>query len=352
VSSDPFNIAKDKQDRRQASGAAIAGAGATTAGVGAAAGGIPGTRPNFNAVFAADDRIKNAQGKGPRKAYNMARGAAPGVKATPGGILGFRISAHDLGTKYFRAQKELDDKIKKPSKKQSFYRGFNAGKIGPEESIMRGMARGQKGAHAALLGGAATTVYGVKRAASKPKEKVTKADDKRRSNLYNGTLVGAGTAGAAISHGGSKYLGRQQSKYAGRAAREVDEAGRLVPNIAGREYKKMSLRQIDKFKRANPGATDKDLPKSMYPTVKDGDIKRNPRLLSGVPKETAEQAGKLRGAAAQHRHFSEVFGSTAKVTRRFRGPSAIVAGVGAGGLAANRNKRVQKNYSAFGVEHG
>jgi hypothetical protein len=316
--------------RREASGAAIASAGAVTGAVGLAAGGVPGTRPNGNAVF----RMKPATGQGLKRVASGVKGKAVAADAVHGGILGFRGSIHELGTKHFEAidAKNQAKRRGNEAKGQSFYRGYNAGKIAPEKSIIRGMKTGRKVAHGVLGAGTAATAYGVYRA----KHNVKKSDNTQK---YNGALLGAGTAGAAVAHGGSKYLGAQQKKYARRASANVDRAGELVPAIAGRHGQQMTLPQMSRYKRKNPGAP---FPKTMHPVVRDGDIKRNPKLLAGVPRDTAETVGHLRGAAAQERHFAEVFGNTGKVVRGFRTPSALVAAAGAGGLAAAHRKKIAK----------
>ena len=313
-----------------------AGAGGVAAGVGLAAGGVPGAKSDFSSVF----RVKSGEGKGVKRAVSTIRGAAPAAKAVPGGILGFRTSAHRGGTYGFEQQAKADAK-KGPasSSKDAFYRGYNAGKIGPEKKIIRGMTRGRAAANVTMLGGAATAAYGL----SQPKDRVKKSQ--KDTDRYHATLAGAGTAGAATSHYGSKYLKGQEKKFTGSATRKVDEAGKLVPALAGRKGKRLTLRQMSQHNKKNPGAP---YPKTMHPKVSDGAIGRSPEMLAGTDPKTAERAGKLRGAAAQERHFAEVFGSTSKVVRRFRTPSAIVGAAGAGGLAINHVK-VKK--SAFGVDH-
>lgn len=320
---------KTKDSGRATTGSAIAGAGAVTTGVSLVAGGVPGTTPNGNAIF----RLKHLDGRGMPRAVAEVRNKGSAVgPAVHGGILGFRASVHEHGNKYFKAQNELDEQARRGNEPhvKTFYRGHNAGKIAPEEHIIRGMKAGRKVAHGALGAGVAATAYGVHRARSSGK--VQKRDTTKE---YDGALLGAGASGAAIAHGGGKYLGAQQHKLANSASAKVDEAGKLIPALDGRQGKKLTLAQMGRHQRKKPGAP---YPKTMYPTVRDGDIKRNPKLLSGVPAKTVEHVGHLRGAAAQERHFSEVFGSTAKVVRHLRTPSAIVGAVGAGGLMAHKRE--------------
>lgn len=322
-----------------ASGSAIAAGGAATAGVGLAAGGVPGAKSDFSSIL----NTKPGSGKGVKRAVSTVRGRAPAAKAAPGGILGFRVSAHRGGLYGFTDQARKHALKPVDSAPDAFWRGRNAGKIAPEEKVIRHMQGGKKAAGAALVGGAAATAYGLRRA----RGEVKKAQ--RDSDKYNGALLGAGAAGAGISHGATRLLGSQHHKWAGAASNSIDEAGKLVPSIGGRQGKKLTLKQMHRHKINNPG---QPYPKTMHPVVSDSDIKRDPKLLHGVHPKVAEQAGRLRGAAAQQTHFAEVYRDTAKVVGRFRGPSAIIAGAGAGGLAMSRKKeRVKKNMSAFGVEH-
>jgi hypothetical protein len=314
-----------KKDQ-SASGAAIAGAGVVTAGTGLAAGGVPGAKSDFSALFPKTPKHR-APVTGAKKVVRTVAERAPAVKVAPGGILGFRSSAHRGGHYGFQLKAQEDAKKKIASSSDAYWRGRNAGKIAPEEKIMRHMKVGRGAAGLALVGGSAAAAYGVKRS------KVSKAQ--RHTEQYSGALAGAGVAGAGLSHGGSKVLDSQRRKWETTASRNVDDAGKLVPALAGREGKRLTLRQMHKHKTKNPG---KPFPKSMYPLVSDTAIRSNPKLMSGVSPKTAEKAGQLRGAAVQGRHFAEVYGNTAKVVRGLRTPSLIVAGAGAGGLAMSRKK--------------
>lgn len=330
---------KKRSDVRNIAGSTLAGAGGVTAGTGLLAGGIPHAKSDFSSVF----DVKRGEGKGPRKIISTVRGAAPARKAVPGGILGFRLSAHKGGTYGFQQFARKNARKGAQDNAEAFHHARNVGKIPAEAKVMRGMARARSGANAAFVGGVGATAEGL----HLRKKPVNKRD--RNTDTYNSALLGAGGAGTVISHQGSKSLGRFQRKYERAASDSVDRAGQLVPKIAGREGKKLSLRQMHQHKLKNPG---QPFPKSMYPSVSDQEIKRNPHLLGGVPKSAASAAGHLRGQAAQERHFAEVFGSTAKAVRRFRTPSAVVAATGAGGLAvSSHKKKVSKRMSAFGVEH-
>lgn len=335
-----------KKKESPAIGAAITGAGAVTAGTGLVAGGIPGAKSNFASVL--DLKSPDADSRGPKRAAQRVRRTAPAAKAVPGGILGFRINAHEGGTLGFEQNAARDAKKKVNSPADAFANARNAAKIGPEKEVMRNMRTGKKIAGAALIGGTAATAYGAKRT----KEALSKSQ--KHSDTYNGALVGAGGAAAGISHVGDKVLTGQKKRWTKLATDNVDAAGKLVPGLAGREGKKLTLRQMKKHNLNNPGTP---YPKTMYPTVSDAAIKQNPSILNGASKKKAAQAGAHRAAATQQRHFAEVYGSTAKVVRRVRNPSLLAAGVGAGGLTSSRlsedKKTVKKSLatSAFGVEH-
>lgn len=322
---------------RTASGAAITGAGAVTAGTGLVAGGVPGAKADFSSVF----RMKPSSGTGVKRAVTTVTGKAPVARALPGGILGFRQSAHRGGLAGFSQMRDSAKKTK--SAHEAFFQGRNAGKIAPEEKVLSHMSRARGGAAAALIGGTAVTAYGVHRS----KTPVRKSQ--RSSERYNGALAGVGAGGLAVSAGGTKALRGQQRHWEKAATKSVDEAGKLVPNIAGREGKRLNLKQMHQHKIKNPG---QPFPKTMYPKVTDSQIKRDPKIMAGVKPSTARRAGELRGAAAQQRHFAEVYGNTAKVVGRFRAPSAIVGAAGVGGLMAARRKKSPVSKSAFGVEHG
>lgn len=335
--------------RRNVTGSAIAGAGAVAAGTGLVAGGVPGGKSDFTSVL----RMRSGEGKGFKRATSTIRGFAPAAKAAPGGITGFRTHAHKGGLYGFEEEAKKHAKTKPKDPVDAFYRGRNAGKIAPEKSIIRGMTRGRGVANATLAGGVGAAAFGSEY--RKPKERVKKAASKtdanrhqRRSDSYNATLAGAGGTGAVAAHAGSKYLDKYRKTYEASASSKVDEAGKLVPGMAGRQKKKISDRTAYKLIRQG-----KPHPRSMYPTVSDGAAKRSPHLFANVSNENAEKAGKLRGGAAQERHFAEVFGSTSKVVRGFRTPAAIAGAAGAGGLAASHKKpEVKKSsHSAFGVDH-
>lgn len=287
-----------------ASGSAIAGAGAVTAGTGFVAGGVPGAKSNVSAVT--DLKL------GTKKPMQTAKDLAhhPRVaRALPGGILGFRHNAHAGGIYGFK-QQSTKDAWKGPAKDsaEAFWRGRNEGKIAPEETILRHMKGAKQAAGVAMAGGAAATAYGIHRA----RQKVNKSQ--RASDKFNGALLGAGGAGAALSGGATHVLRGQERKWAGEASRSTNEAGKLVH------------------------ATEHDITKT-------------PKIIQGVHPDVAVKAGRLRGTATQGRHFAEIYGSTAKAVGRFRTPSLVAAAAGAGGLAMSRKKPVSKRMSAFGVEH-
>jgi len=311
-------VSKASSDKRHAQGSAIAGAGAVTTGTGLAAGGIPGVKGSYKDL----ERFKEG------KLGQKARGAA---KLGGGGILGFRHAFHEGGVKWFERVEDKKSKIKNPTPSQEFTRARNQGKLAPEAKVLRHLAGAKKVAGAAVIGGAGATAYGLHRAKSEVRK------DQRRGQSYNAGLAGAGGAGAAISTGAGHVLGRQEKKWANKASHAVDEAGRLIPSMAGRKDPTVTDKQFARQVKKHPG---QPFPKSMYPVHSDEAMARDPKkYLHGVDHDTARKAGRLRGEAAQATHFAEVYRDTGKVVRRFRGPSAIVGGVAAGGLLAGRNEK-------------
>jgi hypothetical protein len=327
-----------KKKDHAASGSAIAGAGAVTAAGGLIAGGVPGGKSDFTSVF----RVKRGEGKGFKRAASTVKGAAPAAKAAPGGIFGFRTHAHEGGL-YGYADDTMKHNRNGANARESFRQGRTTGKIGPEMKIISQMKGARKVAHGALGAGVGAVAYGAHRA----RKTEVKKDD-RHTKKYSGALLGAGGTAAVGSHVGSKVLTGQAKKWEKSAAQNVDEAGRLVPRIAGRQKEKISDKKAYKLIRQN-----KPHPMSSRPSVSDHYIKNNPLTMSGVHPEVARHAGRLRGAAAQEQHFADVYRNTSKVVRRLRTPSLVAAAAGAGGLAAaNKKTKVKKNLSAFGVEHG
>lgn len=319
----------------EAVGTALAGAGAVGTGAGLVAGGVPGTKADFQTVM--NPAIKRSQGGGKHKGANGPGTGADGAhkgdsrlkarsklpKAGRAGIFGFRIDAHEGGTEHFKNLDAAHEAAGTKTAKDAFYRGHNQGKIPAELKILRSMSRGRHASNALLAGGLATTAYGIHRT------KVSKKD----TDKYHGALLGTGATAAVGSHYGSKYLDTHRRRNEAKASSNVDEAGKLVPSLAGRKKKKISDKQAGKLIRAN-----KPHPLTPEPVVSDGDIGRNPKLLEGVDHKTAEKVGHLRGTAAQERHFAHVFGNTAKVVRMGRAPSAAVAAAGAGGLVVAHHK--------------
>lgn len=333
------NVAKRKDNT--ARNAAIAGAGGATAATALAAGGIPGARSDFTSVL----NPKPGQGKTRvGRAVNTAVSNRNMARAAPGGILGFRVHAHEGGTAGFKEQAaKIGSRKVGPDKaaQHGFSHGYTEGKIAPEEKIIRHMKGGRKAAAGALLAGGGAVAYGTK------KNKVHKAQ--RDTDKYHGALAGTGGAGLALTAGGTKMFRSQERKWRNVANTNVDEAQKLVPRLGGRRNNQ-DLRQYKRHLRR--GGTPENFPKTMTPERSLTDIMRDKNAFKGVSPEKAKKAGQLRGAAAQAEHFSHVYGNTGKVVGRLRTPSAIVAGAGVGGLAASGKKdKVKKSMSAFGVDH-
>jgi hypothetical protein len=318
--------ADDTPTKRNRRGSALVGAGAVTAGTGLAAGGVPGGKSDFTSVLSP----KPGKGKGPRKYASLAWRNKNMARAAPGGILGFRHHAHAGGTVGFEQKAAQHAKTGARTPEQHFSHARNAAKIAPEYKVMHGMMAGKKAANALLVGGVGAVGYGL---AERRKHSVSKG--RRESDTYNAGLVGAAGTGAVVSTGGSKFLNRKGNKYERAAGAKMDQAHRLAPQIGGRKTVNWPEHKQLRFMHKNPG---KPLPKTLEPEVSDYDIVRH-KKLQGVPHETARKVGALRGAAVQEAHFAHVLHNTARVTGKFRTPTAVAAAVGAGGLAASAHRK-------------
>lgn len=281
---------RDNSARQNAQGSAIEGGGAVVGGTGLIAGGVPKGKSDSTAWKRAQDAKKAGA--------PLHRRLATTSKITPGGILGFRQHAHGGGIWDFKS-KDTAAEWSGPAKthKDAFFRGYNKGKIGPEEEVIRGLKTARTGANAALVGGAAAIAYGHH------KKKIAKS---RRSDSINATAAGLGGTTAVVTHAVPKFLDSKQRKYTEMAAHETEQADKLVPGMRGQRT---------------------------------GAAKRSPHLLHNASKEAVGVAGELRGAAAQHEHFADVFRTTSKGTKAFRNPAAAVGAVGVGGLAISAHRK-------------
>lgn len=280
-----------RRGRRDASGAAIAGAGGVTATAGLVGGGIPGFRSD-------SDTIANVR-QGP---WRQRTGAA--LSSGRGGIFGYRTDAHQGALNRFEAERAKHAGVE-TSRSNMFLRGRGNGKIKPEVDIIRHLKRGRRASHVALVGGAGITVFGAHRTQRAGVSKST-----RDTERYHGALLGTGATAAAASIGGERALRYQGRKWSAREAGSRAAAAKIIPN--------------------------------MKPEVSDGEVTRNKRILAGKSKLQAEAAGMHRGAAAQERYFASVYNGSAKIARRVRSPALATAAVGGGGLLLARRRDVKK----------
>lgn len=295
-----------------ASNAAITGAGSVTAGTGLVAGGLPGIKGDPSQLTRLRS-LKDAKDK--PKIKRVARAVRPGVKAAKGGILGGRIVSHNDGTEIFRQKASMGEWHPSKTPQESFVQGRHRGKVAPEEKIIREMKGGKKVAAATLLAGSAAIAYGQR---DKIKAKFKKRDSRR--DKVSGAALGAGGTGLIVTSAASAGLHQQKRRWERESAKSKAGAARHIPALDG---------------------------------MSDQDIVRNPHIFRGASVHSARLAGHLRGAAAQHDHFADVYRTTAKVVGHGRAPSAVIAGAGGVGLLAHKKKKpVSKNLSAFGVEHG
>ena len=196
-----------------------------------------------------------------------------------------------------------------------YLRGEGAGKIAPEQHILRHLKRGRAASIGLAAGGGALTAYGLR------KKKVEKADrDRRRSTDL--ALMGGGTATAGGAYGLTRGLESQGNKWAGRAAAKIEEAQKIAPQLGG--WKEGKTRT--KVRHVQPEISNKKVPE-------------NPKLLRGMSSKKIEEVASLRGAAGQHRHFGKIYGDIGRQFRRYAVPAGVAAGAaGAGDMAVRRRR--------------
>lgn len=295
-----------KTDSRHAEGAAIAGTGAAVGSAGLVGGGVPGVRSNSRSIA----RIKS--GTKPQRIKASAR-------SLRGGIFGYRADAHQS---YLRKLSNKNAWHNKPnddlSHIDSFRRGYQTGKMGPEKEIIRHMKFARRGSNVALAGGAGIAAYGIHRL--RQPDKIRKAQ--RDTDRYHGAMAGAGGATAVGATVGARHLERQGRKWSQRSADKIVEAHRQVPNLG-------TYTRVPGKNRRVPDV----VPEHDYDAVRN-----NPWDRLHEDKKRVETAGKLRGEATQHRYFASVYGKSGRLVRSIRTPAVAAAAIGASGLALSRKK--------------
>ena len=274
-----------KSQRRDGSGGAIAGSGAVLAGAGLLGGGIPGTRPDSDSLIRAmtpeplKQRIPDA------------------IRGAKGGVFGWRTQAH---------KKQLEHLNEKDyptgTRKQAYLAGVQGGKVGPEKVVLRHLKRGRMLSHGLLGAGAAATGYGIYQ-----KSKVSKS----KKEEAGGALLEAGATTAGESVIGERILRGQAQRWSDRATNNLNEAHRLVPRLKPQTDPKWAYHNANK-------------------------------VFAGKSRKTAEQAGRLRGAAFQQQYFSDIYRGTAKAARKIRKPALATAAGGGLLLLGNKKSKVQK----------
>lgn len=276
------------------------GIGGATATAGLIAGGIPGETSDSSKFDMHDIR----------RAHRRPKAALTSLK---GGILGYRIDAHQAHLDHLRDE-ETKYKGKPTEIYNHFSRGVGDGGIGPEKKIIGHLKRGRIAANAALIGGTGAVLV-ANRNLNKPKSRVSKAAKKQR---YNAQVAGGATLAAGSVAGGS-LLDRQGNKWAKRAADSYDEAKKIIPEMGGWT----NARSDHRVRHVKPQLSDDYIRDNHAST------------LAGHTVEDVEAAGKHRGAAAKARYFATTYGSNAKYIRRIGVP------VGVAGMALG-NKKVQR----------
>jgi hypothetical protein len=339
-------MAKKRRDWETPVGSTAAGAGGATIVGGLAAGGIPKAKVDSIKLRHLTENPKVKQGTKRSRTKEFVRNIPKARLGYQGGVGGMRESAHYI-VESTEAQK-LHERGKTPlsgmSHSEAFHHGVGTGKIPAERVIMRQMKGLRHSGHKALGAGLVLTAGGAALAHGGKHKDLSKRDDRwRRTEMASGATLGAGVVGAGATAGGARVFDAQQRKWEGKARHNVAESGRLVPGL-GTETKRS---KNPRFKGA------------LVPSENEAKALRDPKTFAGKTKETAMEAGRLRGEARQASYFGTVHRIHAKHARRVTKPMLAVAGLGAAGLGASKyaehRAKLKKSYnprmSAFGVEH-
>jgi hypothetical protein len=280
-------------DRRKA---AATGVGAVGVAAGLAGGGVPGTKATRIAVDYMSGPVKHRPG-------NL-------VRARRAGAFGQRVTGHTIHRDVNLTPEGIERRIPGSGKAAEFRRASEAGKVAPEDTIIRHLKVGRKVSHGLLGGGAGLVAYG---ALGRKRREVAKADDRRDTQL-----VAGGTAGAAGSYAAGRVLRSEGRKWAKQAEGSFNEAARLVPAL-GEPTVKRSSSGVDSVR----GAKAKQVTDEM---------------LRGKSKQQVRRAGMLHGAGVNQSYFANTYGSMGKLMRRGVAPVSAGVAVGAGLRMHRRNR--------------
>lgn len=295
VEHSPTEVSKRRKENKDITGSALTAGGSVATGAGLLGGGIPGIKSNSEVI----DRIRD-----PKKPWAQRVGAT--LASARGGIFGYRTDAHQKAKNRFEADHNLY-KDKPATRFQMYQRGRTAGKISPETQVIRHLKTGRKISNVMLGAGIASTAYGVKTLKDSDQNKIKKSQSD--TDRFHAALLGGGATLGGGSVVANKVLLGQQKRWKDRYNQSMKEAAGVVP-------------------RLKDAATP--------------DVEADPNnYFAGKSKQKAYEAGIKRGHATQQKYFASVYGKTAKVARKLRGPSLATAAVGGTGLLLSRkqNKR-------------
>lgn len=287
--------AAKSREKRDYSGAAV-GTGTVLGTAGLVGGGVPGARPESGRIAHVKRGTK----------YEASRHL---VSATRGGIFGYRADAHQSFLNRQNAD-ELAHGGKKTTRVNHYLRGQGTGKIAPEKKIIEHMRAARVGSNYALAGGAVLTAAGIQ--AHRRRQGVGKAA--KRDDFRSDALIAGGATTALGAGAGSLALDREGRKWSRHAAASLEEAQRLNPKTGGYDTKRGRHRVPDVVPKRGSSA-----------------IVRDKKVLLGRSSKATEAVGRARGAAAQHRYFAGVYGSSARLARKIGVGGAVVGAAGLGG---------------------
>lgn len=295
---------RDQKKSKDHSGVAV-GTGTAVGTVGLIGGGIPGARPNSG-------RLNQALG-GTGTKTEATRHL---VSAARGGVFGYREDAH---ARYMKNQQDRLKNWKPHSRINAFERGREAGKIGPEKTIIRTMKNARVGSNIALGGGAALVGAGLYRKHQNDKKLVSKAKQDDGSKFRSDAMISAGVTTTGGSVIGAKALDRQGNKWAARSASDVDAAQKKMPKTGGYDIVKQPKRGTARnLYRPNNRVPDVKPHKSTGTLMWEGKD-----TFAGRSNKYTEATGRLRGSSGQKRYFAGVYGKSAAGVRKYGIPAGV-----------------------------
>lgn len=287
------------------------GVGATVAGAGLVAGGVPGETSDSSKFELRD--IKRAHRK-PKAAISSLRG----------GIFGYRADAHQR--ELDRATAEHASYAEHPKDQYwELKRGGAKGVIESEKKMIGQLKNARKVSNVALVGGTGTVLAAnaMRNTNAHKKIKINKSDisKAKKKRRYQAQVAGGAalTAGSVV---GARQLDKEGTKWATKAAENLDAAKKIAPGTGGWT----NARSSHRVPHVKPDLTDEH--------VFSGENYNRVFSPEHTKEETAE-VGRLRALSAKQRYWANTYGGNAKNVRRYGVPLGV-AGMALGAKGVQR----------------